>query len=68
MKELDFLPEWYKDRRRRHSLMRRQYIALVAVFLLMMAFNLTATHRAARVAAQVTRYRRPTDARRGGRA
>jgi len=56
VKDLDFLPEWYKDRRRRHSRMRKQYIALAAVFLLMMAFNLTATHRASRVAANVTRH------------
>ena len=56
MKELDFLPQWYKDRKRRSSLVRKQYIALVAVFLLMMAFNLTATHRAGRVAAEVSQY------------
>ncbi|MEN6428860.1 MAG: hypothetical protein ABFE13_26225 [Phycisphaerales bacterium] len=56
MKDLDFLPDWYKDRRRRHSRMRKQYIALAAVFLMMMAFNLTATQRAARVAADVTSH------------
>ncbi len=55
MKELDFLPQWYKDRKRRSSLVRKQYIALAAVFLLMMTFNLTATHRASRVAAEVSR-------------
>lgn len=54
MKDLDFLPQWYKDRKRRSSLVRKQYIALVAVFLLMMTFNLTATHRAGRVAAEVS--------------
>lgn len=56
MKDLDFLPEWYKDRRRRHSRMRRQYIALAVVFLMMMTFNLSATHRAGRMAAEVTRH------------
>lgn len=56
MKDLDFLPKWYKERKRRHSLVRKQYIVLVAVFLLMMAFNLTATHRARRVAADVARH------------
>lgn len=56
MKELDFLPEWYKDRKRRSSLVRKQYIALAAVFLLMMMFNLTATHRASRVAAEVSQH------------
>lgn len=54
MKELDFLPEWYKDRKRRSSLVRKQYIALAAVFLLMMTFNLTTIHRASRVAAEVS--------------
>jgi len=55
VKELDFLPDWYKDRKRRHSRVRKQYIALVAVFLLMMTFNLTALHRATTVAAEVSR-------------
>jgi hypothetical protein len=56
VKDLDFLPDWYKDRKRRHSRVRKQYIALVAVFLMMMSFNLTALHRAGRVAADVSRY------------
>lgn len=55
MKDLDFLPEWYKDRKRRHSLVRKQYIGLAAVFLMMMTFNLIAMHRAGRVAASVAR-------------
>jgi hypothetical protein len=56
VKDLDFLPEWYKEGKRRYSAVRKQYVALVAVFLVMMAFNLTATHRAARVAAEVARH------------
>jgi hypothetical protein len=56
VKDLDFLPDWYKDRKRRHSRVRKQYIALVAVFLMMMTFNLTALHRAGRVAADVSRF------------
>ncbi|NLH43240.1 MAG: hypothetical protein GX448_15475 [Planctomycetes bacterium] len=55
MRDLDFLPDWYKDRKKSHSRMRKQYIALVAVFLMMMTFNLTALHRAGRVAADVSR-------------
>ncbi|HSW00153.1 MAG TPA: hypothetical protein VLI39_08275 [Sedimentisphaerales bacterium] len=55
MKELDFLPDWYKDRKRRHSQVRKQYIALAAVFLMMMTFNVTALHRATTVAAEVSR-------------
>lgn len=53
MKDLDFLPEWYKDRKRRHSLVRKQYMGLAAVFVMMMTFNLIAMHRAGRVAAGV---------------
>jgi hypothetical protein len=56
VKELDFLPDWYKDRKRRHSRVRKQYLALVAVFLMMMTFNLTSLHRASRVAADVSRH------------
>jgi Tfp pilus assembly protein PilN len=55
MKELDFLPEWYKEDRRWHARMRRQYLALVAIFLVMMAFNITSIHRADRAAASLAR-------------
>lgn len=53
MKELDFLPEWYKNDRRRHVHVRRQYVALAVVFFVMMIFNATATHRASQAAAHV---------------
>jgi hypothetical protein len=52
VKELDFLPEWYKDDKRRQVHVRRQYVALVAVFLVMMLFNATALHRAGKAAAE----------------
>jgi Tfp pilus assembly protein PilN len=52
MKELDFLPQWYKEDRCRHVHVRRQYIALVAVFVAMMIFNLTEIHRAGKAAAR----------------
>lgn len=55
MKELDFLPEWYRNGRRRQSHMRKQYVALVLTFLAMISFNVTATHRASRAAAELTR-------------
>jgi len=53
VKELDFLPEWYKDDKRRQSRVRKQYVALVAVFLVMMAFNATAIRRAGKAAAEM---------------
>lgn len=52
MKELDFLPQWYKEDRCRHVHVRRQYIALVAVFLAMMIFNLTEIHRVGKATAR----------------
>lgn len=52
MKELDFLPQWYKDDKRRQLHVRRQYVALVAVFLGMMTFNVTEIHRAGKAAAK----------------
>ena len=51
MKEIDFLPEWYREGRRRQLHVRKQYAALVLVFLGMMAFNLTAIQRAGNAAA-----------------
>lgn len=55
MNEFDFLPDWYKDDRRRQVHVRRQYIALVVVFLAMMTFNATALHRAGKASAEGTR-------------
>jgi hypothetical protein len=55
VKELDFLPEWYRNGRRRQSHMRKQYVALALTFLAMISFNVTATHRAGRAAAELTR-------------
>ncbi len=52
MKELDFLPRWYKEDRYRQAHVRRQYVALVAVFIAMMIFNLTEIQRAGKAAAQ----------------
>ncbi len=56
MRELEFLPEWYKEGRRRQSHMRRQYVALAVTFLVMMTFNLTAAHRARTGAAELAHF------------
>jgi hypothetical protein len=40
MKEVDFLPEWYKSGRRREVRYRTQYIALGIVFAIMMLWNI----------------------------
>jgi hypothetical protein len=52
VKELDFLPQWYKEDKCRQARVRRQYIALAVVFVAMMIFNLTEIHRADQAAAR----------------
>ena len=52
MKEIDFLPEWYKSGRRRQVSYRTQYIALVSVFVVMVVWNFIATHSISKVRAQ----------------
>jgi len=44
MKEIDFLPEWYKSGRRRQLSYRTQYIALAGVVVVMVVWNFVATH------------------------
>lgn len=44
MKEIDFLPEWYKSGRRRQISYRTQYVALSCVFVAMMVWSFVATH------------------------
>jgi len=43
MKEIDFLPSWYKSDRRQQISYRTQYIALGAIFVAMMLCNFIAT-------------------------
>ena len=52
MKEIDFLPEWYKSGRRRQTGYRTQYIALGGVFIVMMAWNFITTHSISKAKAQ----------------
>ena len=59
MKEIDFVPEWYRDDKRRHLHVRRQYVALVAVFLGMMVFNVTEIRRAGRAAVRAASLENP---------
>jgi hypothetical protein len=55
MKEIDFLPEWYKEGRRRRVHMRRQYAVLVIAFIAMVSYNATSTHRITRASAELAR-------------
>jgi hypothetical protein len=52
MKEIDFLPEWYKSGRRRQVSYRTQYIAIGGVFLVMMVWSFITTHSISKARAQ----------------
>ncbi len=53
MKEIDFLPEWYKESKRQRQHVRRQYVVLAVAFIAMISYNTTATHRIARASAEL---------------
>jgi Tfp pilus assembly protein PilN len=55
MKEIDFLPEWYKSGRRRQVSYRTQYIALAGIFVVMMVWSFTTTRSISKARAQVAR-------------
>ncbi len=55
MKEIDFLPEWYKEGKRRRVRMRWQCIVLSMVFLVMIAYNTISAHRIASATAALAR-------------
>lgn len=52
MKDIDFLPEWYKSDMRREVSHRTQYIALGGVFLVMVVWSLTTTHSISKARAE----------------
>lgn len=54
MKEIDFLPDWYKSGRRRQISYRTQYVALGGVFVIMVVWNLIAAHSISKAAAELT--------------
>ncbi len=55
MKEVDFLPQWYQESRRRESSVKRQYVALAALFLLMVVWNAFAMRSASLAQAELSR-------------
>lgn len=55
MKEIDFLPEWYKEGKRRRAQMRTQYAALIVIFVGMLTHNLMSAHKIDRAGAEVAR-------------
>ena len=52
MKEIDFLPEWYKSGKRRQVSYRTQYIALTGVFMVMIMWSFITTHMISKAEAQ----------------
>jgi hypothetical protein len=44
MKEIDFLPQWYKDKRRRQGHYRAQYLGLASLLIVMAAWTAVTTH------------------------
>ena len=54
MKEIDFLPKWYKSGRRRQISYRTQYVGLAGIFVVMMVWNLAASHSISKAATGLT--------------
>lgn len=53
MKEIDFLPTWYRSDRRRQISYRTQYASLVGIFVVMMVWNFIATHSLSKAATEL---------------
>jgi len=53
MKEIDFLPTWYRSSRRRQISYRTQYAGLVGIFVVMMVWNFIATHLLSKATAKL---------------
>jgi len=53
MKEIDFLPKWYKSGKRRRVNYRRQYIVIAGVFVTLIAWSFSASLSISVVEAQV---------------
>jgi hypothetical protein len=53
MKEIDFLPDWYKSGRRREAGYRVQYLVLVGLAAVMAAWNFGAVHSISRAGAEL---------------
>jgi two-component system phosphate regulon sensor histidine kinase PhoR len=53
MKEIDFLPAWYRNNRRRQISSRTKYAGLVGISVVMMVWNFIATHLFSKAAAKL---------------
>jgi len=57
MKEIDFLPEWYKSGRQRQISYRTQVLGLGGVLVMMIAWNFVTTHSISKARAEVKQGR-----------
>ncbi len=55
MKEIDFLPEWYKSTRRLQFSYRTQYVALAGMFVVMMVWNFTSLNSISKATAELAK-------------
>ncbi|GAI77577.1 unnamed protein product, partial [marine sediment metagenome] len=53
MREIDFLPNWYKSGRRRQISYRTQCVALGGVFVVMMVWSFVAGHSISKATAEL---------------
>lgn len=53
MKDIDFLPEWYKSGKRRRLSYRTQYVALAGIFVVMIVWNFAAGYSLSSATAQL---------------
>ena len=53
MKDIDFLPEWYKSSRRRQVNYRMQYIVLSGILAVMVVWNFVVTHSVSKAKVQL---------------
>jgi len=57
MKEIDFLPEWYRTGQRQRLSQRTQYIALGGIFLVMLSCNLISSRSISKANAELAEFK-----------
>jgi hypothetical protein len=58
MKEIDFLPEWYKTGRQRHISYRTQYVAIFGILILMIFWSVLTGHSIRSARAQLSHMKK----------
>jgi len=56
MKEVDFLPEWYKSRQRRQNSYRAQYIVIMCIFIAMVTWSFITAGSLSNARAQLNNF------------